>query len=212
MRLASYLVALLATCLSVGACGLLLTNGPPAGHESMDYFSCTESNLGPGMDAAWAGLNVVGALLSLTDDDAGGSGGVEGGAALVGLSWGALSGISAGVGFRRTSQCREAKAALAERVSPAGGASSQVVALVKTVSIEPVSISIEVGEHFQLVATALGSDGTVLTGQPFTWSSSNDAIASVDRTGTVTAHAPGAVVIAARAGGSVGVTNVTIEP
>ena len=44
----------------------------------------------------------------------------------------------------------------------------------------------------------------------FVWSSSNDAIASVNNAGLVTAHATGAVVIAANTDNVVGTANIVV--
>ena len=53
--------------ISICACGFIFSHGPPDGHERMDYFSCTESNAGPIIDAIWGGLNVLGALVIAGD-------------------------------------------------------------------------------------------------------------------------------------------------
>jgi hypothetical protein len=44
----------------------------------------------------------------------------------------------------------------------------------------------------------------------FTWSSSNDAIASVSIAGLVTTHATGAAVIAANTANVVGIANIMV--
>lgn len=33
--------------LSTGGCGFLLVEGPPSGHEDLEYFTCTDYKLGP---------------------------------------------------------------------------------------------------------------------------------------------------------------------
>jgi uncharacterized protein YjdB len=59
-----------------------------------------------------------------------------------------------------------------------------------------------ISEKVQLSATAYRSGGKVISDKMFRWSSSDDAIASVDYDGLVTAHSGGSVVIAARADGA----------
>ena len=42
---------------ATGACGFIFSHAPPAGHEQMDYFTCTESNAAPiidVIDVIWA--------------------------------------------------------------------------------------------------------------------------------------------------------------
>jgi hypothetical protein len=101
--------------LTASGCGFILTGGPPAGHATMPYFSCTESKAGPTVDAVWAGLNLVGALFAITD-----AGEIQNRteATVVGLSWGALSGTAALVGFRKVERCRAAKLEWAKRREP----------------------------------------------------------------------------------------------
>ena len=36
--------------LGPSGCGFVITNGPPANHATMPYFSCTESKAGPILD------------------------------------------------------------------------------------------------------------------------------------------------------------------
>jgi len=67
-----------------------------------------------------------------------------------------------------------------------------------------------VGAQLQLVAEAHGSSGAVIVNRPFTWSSSNDAVASVSNAGLVSAHAAGAVVIAANTNNVVGTVRVVV--
>lgn len=96
----------------LSGCGFVFVNGPPAGHENMNYFSCTESNAGPILDGVWGGLNLAGALTAASDPDAY----VDSGQIIAGgLLWTGVSTAAAIVGSNKTSDCREAKQALAER-------------------------------------------------------------------------------------------------
>src|SRR5258705_12721776 len=103
----------LAICaLSVSACGFVFTHGPPAGHENLQYFSCTESNTGPILDIVWAGLNVIGALTVAGDPSSYDNPDER---VAVGVAWGVVSSSAAAVGFNKTKKCRAAKQQLAAR-------------------------------------------------------------------------------------------------
>ena len=99
--------------LVVNGCGLLLVRPPPSGHEQMDQFNCTETNVGPILDVLTAMGGVV--VMFVAQDDyyyfvqpqmiAGG--------AITAV----FSGVSAAVGFRMTERCRLAKEQLEERLN-----------------------------------------------------------------------------------------------
>lgn len=108
--------------LTVGsaACGFVLTQGPPAGHERMARFTCTESNTGPILDIAYGAVSLLSAAAATAT-----SGGFidfsAGAPALVGL--GAIYTASGIVGLHKTSACRAAIHQLdarQPRVQPAG--------------------------------------------------------------------------------------------
>src|SRR5690606_11772194 len=76
-----------------------------------------------------------------------------------------------------------------------GQATVTVLAIpVASVSVEPTSGALIVGETMQLSATARSADDEVLTGRSVAWSSSNATIASVSSSGLVTAVAAGGPV------------------
>jgi len=85
-----------------------------------------------------------------------------------------------------------------------------VVADVQTVQITPAVDTLAIGERVQLVASAIASSGTAVPDRTFTWSSSNDAIASVSNSGLVTTHAAGAAVIAANTNNVVGTASIVV--
>jgi uncharacterized protein YjdB len=62
---------------------------------------------------------------------------------------------------------------------------------VATVSISPDTATLEVGATRQLTATLPDAAGSVLTGRPVEWSSSDEAVVSVAQDGTVSAVAEG---------------------
>jgi len=196
-------------CLTIvsSACGFIFSHAPPDGHEQMNSFSCTESNAGPIVDIVWAGLNVVGAVQAASDPDAYVN---SSQIVAVGLSWGVVSSAAAAVGFNKSNRCRAAKRQLGER--QARGLVAPVVSIPRGVVIAPSADTLRVGERVQLVATAHSSGGAVIPQSIFTWTSSNDAIASVNGAGLVTAHAAGSVVIAARAADVVGTASVLVLP
>jgi hypothetical protein len=197
--------------LSASACGFIFSHGPPEGHENMDYISCTESNAGPIVDIVWGALNVLGALTVASDPSSYDS---PDQTVAIGLSWGVVSGTAAAVGFNKSRRCRAAKQQLAARQAHAppvqGAIDPAGQAVVEAVVITPQLDTLSVGERVQLVASAHRSSGAVVANKFFSWSSSNDAIASVSSAGLVTAHASGSVVIAARTDNTVGTANVVV--
>jgi len=201
----------LAGCLvaSTTACGFIFSHGPPDGHEQMSSFNCTEGNAGPILDIVWGGLNVLGALAAASDPSA-----YENSdqIVVVGLSWGVVSGTAAAVGFNKSKKCRVAKKQLAERQAQ-GQVPSQTPAdsgAPVAVVVSPPNDTLQVGARVQLVSTAHNSSGLPVANRAFLWSSSNDAVASVNEAGLVTANAPGTVTIAARTGTIVGTARVVV--
>ncbi len=106
------LAALGACSLTAGACGFIITHGPPEGHEQMQQFSCTESNTGPTMAVISAGLSVLSAAIAFQQP-----GYYEDPDMVVaqGLASGVVFGAAAGVGFNKVKKCRAAKLELADR-------------------------------------------------------------------------------------------------
>jgi hypothetical protein len=196
-----------ATPILVG-CGFVFSHGPPDNHQQLEYFSCTESNTGPILDVVWGSLNVLGALAAAGDPDAYTN---SDQIILVGLTWGAVSGAAAAVGFNKSRKCRDAKLELARR-QPMVAQPTQMTAdsTLAAVVLRPQLDTLLVGDQLQLVATAHNSSGAAIPNRSFVWSSSNDAIASVNRAGMVTAHASGSVAIAANAEGIVGTTRIVV--
>ncbi len=110
--------------LSAGGCGLLLVSGPPAGHESLEYFSCTESRALPMLDVIWGGLSLAGLGIVVSDEDE--SDEDESGEnelddddtkAVIGIAVAsvALSSWAAYRGKKKVDACRDAKLHLAQR-------------------------------------------------------------------------------------------------
>lgn len=204
----AFLLAL-APCV-LGGCGLLMTKGPPVGHENLPHFSCTETTTGPLLDIAWGALNLVGVAVIAGNREQYAS---PDASIVSGVVWAILSGVSAGVGFDRVHKCVVATRQLAERQAraPAAAGVLRVEAPgVQTVSVTPSVDTLTIGEHVQLVAQAFAASGGAFVDPAFRWSSSNDAIASVGNDGLVTAHAEGTVVVAANASNVVGTARIVV--
>ena len=193
---------------AASGCGFIFVHGPPPDHERLEYISCTESDAGPILDIVWGGLNVVGALTIASSPSDYENPDL---AIASGLTWGVVSSFSAASGFKKTSACKHARQALAQRQAargmiPVSVGDSAAVAVV----ITPAADTLAVGSQRQLVASAHNSSGATVPGRIFTWSSSNDAIASVSNAGLVTAHAPGSVLIAANTNNVVGTAKLVV--
>jgi len=196
----------------LAGCGFLFAKGPPTGHEQMESFTCNESNAAPILDIVWASLNVLGAAAALSDPDSYEN---PDQIVVVGLGWGVFSSFSAAHGFRKSKHCRRALQQLADRqaqrrANPTPGLPPTDATLVGAVVVMPSEDTLAVGERVQLVATPHSSSGVVVPNRQFTWSSSNDAIASVSNAGLVTAHAAGSVVIAANTSNVVGTARIVV--
>ena len=87
---------------------------------------------------------------------------------------------------------------------------------VATVTVTPDPASVAVGDTLRLTATLRAANGTVVTGRSVTWSSSNEALATVDQTGKVTGVAPTpvgtTVVITATSEGKSGTAQLVVTP
>lgn len=214
-RLVSWLSAVAVVgCLSlpVAGCGFVFSKGPPTGHEQMDSFTCNESNAGPILDIVWASLNVLGAGAAASDPSSYDN---PDQIVFVGVAWGVFSSFSAATGFNKSKRCRRALQLLAERqaqrrANPLPALPPMDATSVQAVIVTPSEDTLAVGERIQLVATPHSSSGTVVPNRAFTWSSSNDAIASVSNAGLVSAHAAGTVVIAANTSNVVGTARIVV--
>ena len=72
---------------------------------------------------------------------------------------------------------------------------------VSRVEVSPNTVSLEVGKTQQFTATAKASDGAVVSGVNFTWSSSNTAVATISAGGRATAVSVGTATIRATGNG-----------
>src|SRR5207253_2619736 len=83
---------------------------------------------------------------------------------------------------------------------------------VAAVAVTPASLSVQVGQTAQLTATPQDANGNPLSGRTVTWTSSNQAVATVNATGLVTGAAAGAATITATSEGKSGTAAVTVTP
>jgi uncharacterized protein YjdB len=102
-------------------------------------------------------------------------------------------------------------------ITAAGGGSSGMASVtvtqvpVASVTVEPPSGSVPVGQTLQLMAILRDADGNILTGREVSWSSSNTAIATVSGAGLVTGVAAGGpVTITATSEGVSGTSSITV--
>lgn len=89
-----------------------------------------------------------------------------------------------------------------------GGGTPTVASVEVTPSSETFTA---IGAQAMFDATARDSAGNVVSGASISWSSSDEAVATVDGTGTVTAEGNGEATITASAGGENGSATVTVD-
>ena len=81
---------------------------------------------------------------------------------------------------------------------------------VASVRVTPPSAAIKVGETVHLVADPLEGNGNALEGRTVTWSSDNEAVATVDNSGVVTGVSSGAATITATSEGKSGTSGIAV--
>ena len=82
---------------------------------------------------------------------------------------------------------------------------------VASVRVSPTSAAIKVGETVHLIAQPLDANGNDLDGRTITWSSDNEAVATVDNnTGVVTGVSSGAATITATSEGATGTAGIAV--
>lgn len=82
---------------------------------------------------------------------------------------------------------------------------------VASVQITPTNKALFVEESFQFNAEARDAGGNVLPGRPITWSSNNEAVATVSASGLVTALSPGGAIISATSEGRSAPASITVS-
>lgn len=85
---------------------------------------------------------------------------------------------------------------------------------VASVTVEPASVDLEVGDTLRLTAVARSADGIILEDRTLAWASDRVGVATVDGSGLVTAQGAGRASITATTGGRAGssIVDVTVPP
>ncbi len=83
--------------------------------------------------------------------------------------------------------------------------------VVASVQVQPATATVNVGATTALSAVVRDANGAALVGRATTWTSSTDAVARVDGSGTVTGVAPGTATITATSEGRSGQSVVTVQ-
>ena len=81
---------------------------------------------------------------------------------------------------------------------------------VASVTVNPGSANLQVGQTVQLTATPKDATGNALSGRVVTWASGNSGVASVSGNGLVTAKAAGSATITATSEGQSGASAITV--
>jgi hypothetical protein len=117
---------------------------------------------------------------------------------------GVVTGVAAGGPVTITATCE----------AGVGTALVTVLPGVNTVTVTLAASTIQPGDNVQATAVTLDGLGTVLTGRPVTWSTSNSSIATVSTAGLVTGRKAGTVNIIASSEGHPGSATLTliVEP
>lgn len=93
-----------------------------------------------------------------------------------------------------------------------GQPTTVVVADVTSVVLSPALAAVEVGLTVQFVATAFSGSGTQVTGQPVTWESTVQSVATIDSDGLATGVMAGSTQIRATIGGVTATETLTVSP
>jgi uncharacterized protein YjdB len=91
-----------------------------------------------------------------------------------------------------------------------GSAAVEVRQIVASVSVQPTAATLSVGDNISLTAVARDARGNVIAGVSFTWSSVDQAVATVDANGFVLALAGGSTTVEAAANGVTGAATVDV--
>jgi uncharacterized protein YjdB len=81
---------------------------------------------------------------------------------------------------------------------------------VASVTVTPTSATVQAGAQSQLSATARDANGNAVTGQTFTWTSSNTAVATVSNTGLVSGVSAGSATITVATSGRTATSAITV--
>ena len=134
--------------------------------------------------------------------------------ASVAVTWGSSDGSVASVdGNGNVTAAANGSVTITATAGTASGTASVTVSQQPVrVDVSPSTASLSsVGQTVQLAAEAFDANGHAITGLDFSWTSSNESVATVDAAGLVTARRPGNADIAAAAGGVRASAEVTVS-
>ena len=110
------------------ACSWLIVEAPPVGYERFNYVPCTQSKVVPTIDTGVAAVSTWLGLMAMTSDEfvrslenggtwlnVPGASYTKNGAIVTFLTVGVLTGVSAGMGFKKVRECRAAVLEVAAR-------------------------------------------------------------------------------------------------
>ncbi len=114
--------------------------------------------------------------------------------------------------FRRTYLCLTAVAVMTWACDSGDVVDPVVTPVLTSVTVSPATVTIMMGQTQQLSAQALDQNGSAMSGTiTFTWSSSDETVATVDATGLMTAVDGGTATITATTGSVNGTAAATIS-
>jgi len=125
--------------------------------------------------------------------------------------WGSSGGGTGGTGSFGIARRRARSASRPSSSASANAAVTVSAGTVSAVSVSPGSASLVAGATQQLVATSTDNTGSAVSGQSFTWKSSDASIVSVTSTGVATAAHSGSATVTATAGSVSGQSTVTVS-
>lgn len=130
------------------------------------------------------------------------------------VSWASSDGSTATVSSAGlVTAVRDGSASVTATSGNASGSASVTVSQeAATVQVSPDALAFSsVGDTVRLLAAALDSNGNPVVNAGFLWASDDDAVASVDATGLVTAHRTGSARVTATSGSASGSASVTVS-
>jgi uncharacterized protein YjdB len=198
-RLASVLLSCSLTILCVAAlsCGDDDSSGPDDESVATVSVAPATETIAPGETLRLEATTKDAAGVTLTHRDISWSSSDEGVATVSG------SGLVTGVADGEATITATAE-------GKSGSAAVSVLTPVAAIAVAPAKVTIAPTETRQLAATARDAEGNELSGRPFTWSSSDEAVATVSKDGLVLGVEDGTATITATAEGQSGTATITV--
>ena len=197
----------LVTAVANGTATITATAGEASGSATVTVAQVVSSVTVVPMEASFAAL---GDTVRLTAEAFDASGHTVAGAE---FSWGTSDDAVATVGASGlvTAAANGTATITATAGSASGSATVTVAQVVSSVTVVPAEASFAaLGDTVRLTAEAFDASGHTVAGAEFSWETSDDAVATVDASGLVTAAANGTATITATAGEASGSATVTV--